>query len=318
MTEPLDPDLEQGIHADPDDDARFLVYADWLTAHGNPRGELASIQLAREHGDSPELAAREAELLGEHAEQFRGRHRTKYTQWLDDLCISHYKAGFWRSLSYSGSADELRLILNHPSARLLHTLQIQNIAESSENYDVAISTMAAANPRPLGLRELRIGDLPEGQTALAGFGDRTCSNLGELADTYPQLATLRLLCPNFGFAESRAEFASLRWLDARIGASPESLAQLARTRLPGLEQLDLGFETIPQIDAMYESLHWPDDALDELLATLDLAMPALRRLRLFPLPYTLDHPLIQRLADMPRITICDMDTEDDGDGVYVL
>ncbi len=316
MIEALDLALEQGIHADPDDDARFEVYADWLTAQGNPRGELAAIQLARARADSPELAERESALLEQHAEQFRGVHRTRFTAWLDDLCILQYKAGFWRSLSFGGSHEELSMVLAHPSARLLHTLRIHAIDDYASDFAPAIAALANTRPSLGALRELRIGDMPEGQDALVGFGERSCTNLDALAEPYPRLATLRLLCPNFDLGER--EFVGLRWLDARMGASAASLAALGRARLPSLEALELGFETSPEEDAMYPELAWPEDALDELLAAIDTRMPALRQIRIWPMPHTLDHPLIQRLSDMPRIEIVDWDDVEDSSGAYDL
>ena len=168
-----------------------------------------------------------------------------------------------------------------------------------------------------GLRELRIGDVPEGQSAGVGFGERECSNLGELASACPRLITLRLLCPNFDVG--RQTFPDLRWLDARMGASVDSLIAIASARFPRLEQLDLGFETSPEDEMMWPSLNWPEDALDELLAALDVAMPALRRIRLWPMPHDFDHPVIQRLSDTPRIEVCDWDEgQDDARGTYQL
>jgi uncharacterized protein (TIGR02996 family) len=305
------------IHEDPDDDARFQVYADWLAAHGSPRGELAAVQLAREREDTPELKAREAALFDEHANLFRGEHRTRYTTWLEDLCTVRYKAGFWRWLAFAGSAEELELLLQHPSARLLHTLHVRGIDDHTDEYDAAIAALAAVDPPLAGLRELRIGDVPEGQSAGASYGDRACNNLGLVADACPRLTTLRLLCPNFDLGPQT--FANLHWLDARMGASPESLTAIAQSRFPRLEQLDLGFETSPEDEMMWASLHWPEGALDELLAAVHVAMPALCRIRLWPMPYDLDHPLIQRLADMPRIEVCDWDEgQDDASGTYQL
>jgi uncharacterized protein (TIGR02996 family) len=317
MAEPLDPALEARICEDPDDEARWRAYADWLVAQGSPRGELAAVQLARKCDDSPALAAREAELLVEHAALLRGSYAARYTRFLDDLCTVRYEAGFWRKLSFSGSAAELGLVLAHPSARLLHTLHVHYVDGCSDAYDSAITALATAEPRPSALRELRVGVMPEGQSDLVSFGDRTCGNLGALARACPRLTTLRLLCPSFDLGHQALP--SLRVLDARTGASPSSLAALARARLPQLEQLDLGFETAHEDDVMWPVLAWPDDALDELLAALDVAMPALRRLRLWPMPNAPEHPLLARLADMPRIEVCDWDgAEDDADGTYEL
>jgi uncharacterized protein (TIGR02996 family) len=41
--------LEQGIAATPDDEERYLVYADWLQQHGDVRGELIVLQHAMDH-----------------------------------------------------------------------------------------------------------------------------------------------------------------------------------------------------------------------------------------------------------------------------
>src|SRR5258707_11757256 len=58
------PELEQVILAAPDDPAGYLVYADWLQANGDPRGEL----IVRQHGDKDAQA-----WLDEHRDAFLGR-----------------------------------------------------------------------------------------------------------------------------------------------------------------------------------------------------------------------------------------------------
>ena len=321
MTEPFDPALEARIDDDPDDDACFHAYAEWLVAQGSPRGELARVQLARAREDSPQLAAREATLIETHAALLRGVYESRYTHWLDDFCVVRWHAGFWRRIEFSGTAEQLRLVLAHRSARFVQVLHIRGIDDYSEIYDSAIAAIAEAGPRLGALRELRIGEIPEGQDASVGFGDRTCTNLGELARGCPRLTTLRLLCPTFDLGTQ--PFPRLRWLDARTGASPASLVALARARLPRLEQLELAFDANPEEEAMWASLCWPEHALDELLAALDVAMPALERLRLWPLPYEPDHPLLARLAGTPRIEVADWGAltekdDDDADGTYEL
>lgn len=317
MPEPLDPALEARIDDDPDDDAGFEAYAAWLLAQGSPRGELATVQLARAREDTPALAAREAALMEEHAALLRGVYESRYSRWLDDFCITAWHAGFWRTLAFTGSAEVLRLVLAHRSARFVRTLHIHAIDDYSEIYDAAITAVAAAGPRLGALRELRIGDVPEGQTALVGFGDRTCTNLGELARSCPRLTTLRLLCPTFAVGEQ--PFPSLRWLDARMGASPASLAALARARLPQLERLDLAFDANPEDDAIWHTLCWPEDALDELVPALPVAMPRLQRLRVWPMPYEPEHPRLEPLAGVPQLELGDWNEgADDADGAYDL
>jgi uncharacterized protein (TIGR02996 family) len=58
--------LLAAVAAAPADDAPRLVYADWLTQQGDPRGELISIQCKLAQADEAALAARELELLDAH------------------------------------------------------------------------------------------------------------------------------------------------------------------------------------------------------------------------------------------------------------
>jgi uncharacterized protein (TIGR02996 family) len=65
------------IRDDPEEDAPRLIFADWLEEQGDPRGEFIRVQcaLAGMGPDDPrreELARREAELLRQHGEAWRG------------------------------------------------------------------------------------------------------------------------------------------------------------------------------------------------------------------------------------------------------
>ncbi|HKB04124.1 MAG TPA: TIGR02996 domain-containing protein [Gemmataceae bacterium] len=65
--------LIAAIRAAQDDDAPRLVYADWLEEHGQPeRAEFIRLQCELARGDSPDLRAREAELLAIHLDAFAG------------------------------------------------------------------------------------------------------------------------------------------------------------------------------------------------------------------------------------------------------
>jgi len=59
-------ELLRAIVDDPDDVDAYLVYADWLQARGDPRGELVAVQVALERSPDAELLAREAALLEQH------------------------------------------------------------------------------------------------------------------------------------------------------------------------------------------------------------------------------------------------------------
>jgi uncharacterized protein (TIGR02996 family) len=61
------------IWASPLDDGPREVYADWLLEHGDPRGELIALQIARARGaGTAEGAKRERALLAEHARTWMG------------------------------------------------------------------------------------------------------------------------------------------------------------------------------------------------------------------------------------------------------
>src|SRR5262245_55829511 len=63
--------LLAAVHESPEDDAPRRVYADWLTDHGDPRGEFIAVQcelagLTDADPRWPELKARERDLLEAH------------------------------------------------------------------------------------------------------------------------------------------------------------------------------------------------------------------------------------------------------------
>ena len=57
------PELESVVAASLDDPASYLVYADWLTSQGDPRGELIVVQHRLSRQPDQALSARERELL---------------------------------------------------------------------------------------------------------------------------------------------------------------------------------------------------------------------------------------------------------------
>ena len=97
-----DPAVEARLLADvlasPADDAPRLVYADWLTEHGDPRGEFIQIQCllkhrrvgatfwkraddGEAHPDHVRLEAREAQLLKKHAKEWLAPVRAYFHKW---------------------------------------------------------------------------------------------------------------------------------------------------------------------------------------------------------------------------------------------
>ena len=179
----------------------------------------------------------------------------------------------WRKVAFAGPRALLAKLVKHPVAQTLETLTLVRIDAEADK----LIQVLAKGP-PLGaLRELRLGLVPEGQDDLVGFEERDCGELAALARACPQLDVLRLLCPGF----VAGDHPTLRVLDARTGAWPASVASLVEASLPGLEELHLGFG-VDEEEALYPSLVWTADALTPLLD--GKALPALRRLCLWPMP----------------------------------
>jgi uncharacterized protein (TIGR02996 family) len=70
----------------PDDDLPRMVYADWLTDQGDPRGEFIHVQcllgqMTEEDPRRPQLEAREGELLGRHQDGWLGPLRRLLSRW---------------------------------------------------------------------------------------------------------------------------------------------------------------------------------------------------------------------------------------------
>jgi uncharacterized protein (TIGR02996 family) len=71
--------LESALAAEPDDLGAHMAYADWLTEHGDPRGEFIQVQLALE---DPKRSARERERLRRREQELREAHER---EWLGGL-----------------------------------------------------------------------------------------------------------------------------------------------------------------------------------------------------------------------------------------
>jgi uncharacterized protein (TIGR02996 family) len=69
----IEQELIDAIVRDPYDDGALAVYADWLAAHGQLRGELATLQLAaEEHPGDHRITEVATRFLREHAASFLG------------------------------------------------------------------------------------------------------------------------------------------------------------------------------------------------------------------------------------------------------
>lgn len=240
MLGPMDPHqlaLDAALIDDPDDRGTLLVYADWLLARGDPRGELISLHEALRDEREPlrVKALREAETA------LLERHRDRLLPpALDPAHRVRWAGGFIRSLELDlpgrlGDAELLRQVLEHPSVRYLTELQLSLGHMPSEPVLGTLVQVA-----PPALRTLRLGR--------EGLGRPASIRLGELA----ALARLDCLVLHEGTRWERPAHPRLRrlelvqapmmlWDGERRASEPEPVLRLLEdldpARLPGLRAL---------------------------------------------------------------------------------
>ena len=125
-------DLEAAIEAAPDDVASYLVYADWLIARGDPRGELITLQ----HGMRSQKDPAKFMTFKKQEEALRNQH---LRSWLGDIAGPslhrlkiEWRWGFIERIRIDGpenpsevALDELvEAVLACPLARVVRRLEI--------------------------------------------------------------------------------------------------------------------------------------------------------------------------------------------------
>ncbi|MEO8701262.1 MAG: TIGR02996 domain-containing protein [Kofleriaceae bacterium] len=226
MTRERNPQLHAAVLAAPDDDAPRLAYADWLTARGDPWGELISVQIARTLADTPELRNRERELL-ESPPQPRGEFRRGFVEFLyADLA----------TLDEQLADTCVRVLRIREDARVPHQAV----------------RIAMALPR-MRLRSIELGTMSDDDLATL------CNALGDSLDAFSygwghgSVSTAQTLA----ITRSRLRVSSL----ALSGIEPDALAALAVShplRSLSLEASDLGrgvFKTIVDAPALARCEH---------------------------------------------------------------
>jgi uncharacterized protein (TIGR02996 family) len=235
------PELEAAILASPNDVHAYQVYADWLQANGDLRGELMAIQIALTGGANPELAARQQALLTGSSELFYGDLHELVGQGVQVT----WRFGFFDTVRISLGYDDadgadidalVAAAVSHTSARFLRRLTIGMFDYEGENhYERVIRVLAKAGPKPT-LRSLFIGDFEypeETEISWANVGD-----IGKLWALYPNLEELTLQGADIGLGKIDAP--KLRSLTLRTGGLPAAaLKSVAAGSLPSLERLEV-------------------------------------------------------------------------------
>jgi uncharacterized protein (TIGR02996 family) len=258
--------LEAEIRAARDSADPHLVYADWLLAKDDPRGELivAQHQLADHTGDKKRQQA-VARLLADHAEYFvpaglaasRNSESSWHLGYLDRVRLAR------RSIRTTPLDTVLVELLAHPSARFLRRLILGPLGDDGAyNYAPLVAAIAGAPP-PL-LVELVVGDFTPRDTTLAFT---RVGNASPLLAALPELRTLVLRGGKLSFSAA-LRHTKLESLAIDTETAGTLFTKLARAKLPALHTLELAAPNLSPTTG----------ELAHLLAGTASGLPHLRRL----------------------------------------
>ena len=188
-----DPELEAAIDADIDRPDAYLVYADWLQAQGDPRGELIVLQ----HGQQEFPASR---FLARHARHFYGRlaDAPKRLEGGGLGGATCWRWGYLQALWISNDHDDVPLevpealaaMLDHPSCRFLRELTVGVVDFEDNNYD-EIAEVIGERELPT-LQTLTLGDFISEEMEL------NWSHTGDLSPLYRAVPGLKKLVVRSG------------------------------------------------------------------------------------------------------------------------
>jgi uncharacterized protein (TIGR02996 family) len=260
------PELEAQIRASRADEAAYLVYADWLTANGDPRGELAMVQHKGLH-------AREQEILAANGGFLAGVS--------PEVASVRWKLGTWEMLRFMNEMDWMdpsfdaravaARLFDHPAAACLGELRV-GILRWEENGEDVPALLDEAKGRAFApyLRKLAIGD--GGEMEDVDNAHHPVGDLSVISAAFPRLEELHIWGYEMALGEA-LELPELRSLRLETcGLSRAALEAVTRPTWAKLERLDLWFGS---------SDYGSEAALEDLRRLLDgAAIPSVRHLGL--------------------------------------
>jgi uncharacterized protein (TIGR02996 family) len=232
-------DLEAAILAEPDAREAYAVYGDWLLEHGDPDGELVTVQLALEEAPSNAvLRLREAELVVAREEQLHRLYCYAVGRTLQDLVWRRgvlYAAAIGGDAYSDDNAFAYRELAGDPVARFLRELTVRPATimhgEPTPGDGALVDAIAAAGA-PRALRRLAFDPLDF---------QLSWTRLTDLSPIYPHLPRLEELAICAGdLTLGRVELPALRSLEIVTGGLRRHvLDDIAAASWPRLESLVL-------------------------------------------------------------------------------
>jgi uncharacterized protein (TIGR02996 family) len=185
--------FEVAILENPDDDGPYLVYADYLMAKGDPRGELIVMQ----HDADEAEGARKRKLQQAATTQFDA-HKAQFLGPLANIEHGSYKAiwryGFLRKLelqwdshyaNHDAAFETLSAVLQHPSTQFVLDLQIGCIYDDYYEPDFqGVLDVLADLKKPATVRTLDLG-------ITSRLHKKMTTDFGELSHVIAALPKLR-------------------------------------------------------------------------------------------------------------------------------
>ena len=249
--------LEDTIRRNPDDAEAWSVYADWPQSQGDPRGELAALQLtlaAEPTAQSKSQLARASALLEQHAAMLwppklrktitdqaatepDRDNKIRHKRWQRNPAAVTWHGGFIKTatLSKLGKDHEFEIaelvteLFQHPSGRFVNKLKIFFNSASPTEYDDIIRALSAADMG--GLRTLNC-------TQMHGENAELCSDLTGLTNAAPNLETLSLVGGRWVLGDSFRPVLRELWLHTS-GLPSASMESVTARMWPSLRRLVL-------------------------------------------------------------------------------
>lgn len=144
-------DLEADILAHPEDVSRYLVYADWLQAHGNPHGDLIAIQAQMEEdGRTDKLVAGERALLDHHpgllGDVGRFPHSIELRMRLGYIQAATVSISPEGDAAFVDPAALVESVIEHPLSMLLEELNVGRLRDYDADYTPILDELERLGP----------------------------------------------------------------------------------------------------------------------------------------------------------------------------
>jgi uncharacterized protein (TIGR02996 family) len=191
-----DAELVRAILENPDDDSAYLVYADWLMAQSDPRGELIVLQHDADEAErarKPALRRAAKALLEKHRKQFLGP-LAHFKQGRFDIT---WRYGFARKLTLdwnearrhkeNDQVDLVAEVLQHPSFAFVIEMQVGVVHDEYWSLDLqSLLDTFVELKKPACVRLLDLGVTSATRITTDSF------ELGPLVSALPELRRIRL------------------------------------------------------------------------------------------------------------------------------